>query len=126
MKSIHAAVAREPRIAHGIGFKSRHLTGGTDSPREPNAVDAEMRAQIPAAPALDIAEVDQGVVHRRLLRAAPIGTPRIKGPARTRRNPAAHAHRPKLEPGDGEKPVEHADQGDLGGGLILSAISSSG
>src|ERR1035437_8672354 len=93
MKSIHAAVAREPRIAHGIGFKSRHLTGGTDSPREPNAVDAEMRAQIPAAPALDIAEVDQGVVHRRLLRAAPIGTPRIKGPARTRRTPAATPQR---------------------------------
>ena len=116
----------ESRIADGVGLEGRNLSGWPRAPREPDAVDTEMSAQVPAAPAMNVSKTQDCLVYRRLLGAPPVSAPGIKRPARARGDAGADADRPILESAKNKEPIDQPEQGGLHGRAICPAISSSG
>jgi hypothetical protein len=73
-------MAFEAGKAQGIRLEGHDLAGGAAAASEANTVETIVGAEVPAAPAGDVAEADQFLLEFVFETAAPVAGPRVERP----------------------------------------------
>src|ERR1039457_1830385 len=126
-ETVHPPVALKPRETHGIGLERRHLAAQAHADGERDAVESEMRADVPAAPPANVAASKplDGALDGRLVGAPPVRRPWKERPAGALGRAAANPDWDQARY-DGDEPSEAGAHLPRSAGRVLSASSSRG
>src|SRR5688572_2386766 len=89
-------MAFQPSKAERVRLKGRYLASRSDLPRQPDAVEPEMGADIPAAPSTNVSltQIRERHLEFRFVRASPIGGPGKQCPTGSLGDACADTHWP--------------------------------